>query len=138
MADHTVRLQINCDGEMVGWHFSLYHGSVPIEGFGFHFRKSDFTKIKWRDGSNPMHRGERYDETFKITDPGTYVLDFSDWTKDSRIEAALTIDGVLRVSTSSATVPRDINSKLSNWPTTWGPDAKQSPDGEREILITVN
>jgi len=137
-ADHTVRLQVNCDGEMVGWHFSQDNGGIDFDVQGFHFRKAFFTKIKARDESNPMHRGERYDETFLITGPGVYILDFSDWKESSRIEAAVTIDGVLRFSTSTAGVPTHENGDLGKWHTTWGPEAQRSPHGDREILIHVD
>jgi hypothetical protein len=141
---HTVRLQINCWGDQVGWHFSRYNGpltSEPIMGSipptGFHFGKSNFTKImSMDDDTRRMQRNERVDKTFQITGPGVYILDFSDWDADARIEAALTIDGELRFSTSSAGVPRSQASNLKNWHTTWGRDCRQIDD--REIAIKVD
>jgi len=30
-ADHKVRLQVNCDGDTMGWHFSRYDGAEAPE-----------------------------------------------------------------------------------------------------------
>ena len=74
-----------------------------------------------------MYRGDRYDEIFQITDPGIYILDFSNWDADSRIGATLTIDDELRFSTSSAGVPRDLSSSMIYWNNFWGPDPETRP-----------
>ena len=68
-ADHQVRLQVNCGGDTMGWHFSRYDGpevqqiivyDIPI---GFHFGKSKFTKLEHMDDDNGrMQRGQRFAE----------------------------------------------------------------------------
>jgi len=162
---HTVRLQINCGGDQVGWYFARFNGSESwedilerwedlIEGWediitlfssprSCDFPEKSYTKIKHRDDdSKRMYRGDRYDEIFQITDPGIYILDFSNWDADSRIGATLTIDDEVRFSTSSAGVPRDLNSSMIYWNNFWGPDPETRPtavqSNQRQLLIKVD
>ena len=136
--DHKVILEVNCDGEMVGWHFSRIDGAINFNLEGFDITKSFFTKIDSRDGANPMHQGDKVADTLHIDGPGVYVLDFSDWKETSRIEAAVNIDGKDQFRVSTAGVPTHDNPWLKNWHYTLGPDAKVSPGGDREILFNVD
>jgi hypothetical protein len=136
--DHTVDLVVNCDGEMVGWHFSRINGAINFNVEGFDITKSFFTKMDSRDESNPMHKGDQVADTIHIDGPGVYVLDFSDWKETSRIEAVVTIDKTEQFRVSTAGVPTHDNPWLKNWHYTLGPNAKVSPGGDREILFNVD
>lgn len=145
-ADHTIRLQINNGGDTVGWHFSRYDGpytweviiaKIPI---GFHFKKSEYTKVRHMDDDSTPRRmahGQRFDDTFH-QGSGTYILDFSDWSNDCNVEAAITVDGEPRFSTSSYGISRKGNNSfnINNWHNTYGRDVRQTDD--REIAMKLD
>lgn len=160
-ADHTVRLQVNCGGAPLGWHFSQYYGrdkvainelasvfGIPLPGIDDVLGRSKFRKIRNMDDSAPppeqkahggrMQRGDQFDETFQIQGPGIFIFDVSDWSNDCNIEAAITVDGQVWFSTSSYALDRHrVNaSNLGNWHTTWTPYVRQTDD--REIAFALN
>lgn len=135
--DHTVRLQINCYGNEIGWHFSHYDGQdtwdAVIQGISSgHIGRSQFTRIKAMDATTKrMKRGDKYDETFTIQGPGIYVLDFPDWDRSAKVEVRITIDGEVRFSATGA------GDSIQQWADVkWGRDAKQA--NPREIAIKVD
>jgi hypothetical protein len=141
-ADHAVRLQVNCKGAAMGWHFSQYYGRdklpiseiaralgydlpdfIDLPGLG----KSKFRKIRNMDDSaaapeqkahrGKMQRDESFDETFTVKGPGVFIFDVSDWSRNCNIEARITVDGQVWFNTSSLAIDRhkvDV-SKLKNW-----------------------
>ena len=161
-ADHTVRLQVNCGGPAIGWHFSQYYGrdKLPISeiakdlgydlpGFvNLPFGRSIFRKIRNMDDSpaaagqqahaGRMKRGDQFDETFTVTGPGVFIFDVSDWDRDDNIEAAITVDGEVWFSTSSYALDRHKvdASKLENWHTSWTPHVRRTDD--REIAFGLD
>lgn len=161
-ADHTVRLQVNCGGASMGWHFSQYYGrdNVPISELasvfeislpGFiddAFGRSKFHKIRNMDDSAPppeqkthggrMQRGDQFDETFQVQGPGIFIFDVSDWSNDCNIEAAITVDGQVWFGTSSYALDRHSvdASNLRNWHNTLTPYVRQTDD--REIAFALN
>ena len=145
-ADHTIRLQVNCSGDTMGWHFSRYDGpevqtiivyGIPI---GFHPGKSNFTKLRHMDDDNAcMKRGERIDDMFTVAGPGVFIFDVSDWSNDCNIEAAITVDDKPYFSTSSYGIDRHNNASfnLNNWHNTYASsDVRQTDD--REIAFPLN
>jgi hypothetical protein len=147
--DHSIRLQISCGGDTVGWHFSRYDGPevehITIYGIpiGFRIGRSQYTKIeRMDDGSSHgrMHRGESFDKTFTLQGPGVYLLDFSDWSNDCNVGAAITVDGELLADVNSPGIDRRGNASfnLSNWhhtPNLFGPNDRQTDD--REIAFVL-
>jgi hypothetical protein len=145
-ADHMVRLQVNCGGDTMGWHFSHYDGpdtwevivaKIPI---GFHFGRSDYTKLRHMDDDNRrMQRGQKFDETFPVVGPGIFIFDVSDWSNDCNIEAVITVDGKVYFSTSSYAIDRHGSNSfnLNNWHNTYGSSAVRQTD-KREIAFPLD
>jgi hypothetical protein len=85
------------------------------------------------DDSRRMQRGETFDQTRNDVGPGIYILDFSDWSNDCNVEAAIYVDDNDKpiFSTSSYAIPSGIDrSKLQNWHSSFGDDVRQTDNRE--------